>query len=86
MGQEPVIIQPASTTAFKMASQLAVVLLAKTMVPTPFGSKHAPAFAESFGQLPFVKRNVVRRVAQLVRTVNDDFLIFWDDVRLNKSG
>ena len=37
IGHEPVIIQPASTTAFKMASQLAVVLLAKTMVPIPSG-------------------------------------------------
>ena len=39
IGQEPVMIQPASTTAFKIASQLAVVLLAKTMVPIPSGRR-----------------------------------------------
>ena len=38
MGQEPVMMNPASMTALRIASQEAVVLLAKTIVPTPDGA------------------------------------------------
>ncbi len=38
------MIQPASTTAFKMASQLAVVLLAKTIDANAVGRQNSPTF------------------------------------------
>jgi len=61
-----------------MASQLAVVLLAKTTVPTPSGQENAAALCESFGQLTLVEGDVVRRVAQLVGAINDNLRILWN--------
>ena len=58
MGQEPVIIQPASMTALRIASQLAVVLLAKTIVPIPSG-EDAAAFGKRLRQLALVEGDVV---------------------------
>ena len=48
------MIQPASTTACRMASQLAVVLLAKTIVPMPSGARDAPTIGKGLGQFAFV--------------------------------
>ena len=76
IGHEPVMIQPASTTAFKMASQLAVVLLAKTIVADTFGPKNAPTFANAFAKLSLIKCNILLRLAEFVRTINHDFRIF----------
>ena len=40
------------------------------------GPKNPATFSKCLGQLAFVKRNVVRGVAQLVRSINDDFCVF----------
>ena len=84
IGHEPVIIQPASTTAFKMASQLAVVLLAKTMMPMPSGRSTRRPSANAFVNSRLVKCNVLCRCAQLVWSINDDFVVLWSSVALEE--
>ena len=82
IGHEPVMIQPASTTACRMASQLAVVLLAKTTMPTPSGRSNSPTFGKCLRHLALVKGDVVRRIAQLVRSINDNLLVFGVTLRV----
>ena len=48
IGHEPVMTHPASITAFKMASHLAVVLLAKTIIPIPPGATTRRASPNGF--------------------------------------
>jgi hypothetical protein len=47
-------------------------------------AKYTPAFSKGFRQFPFVKRNVLVRLAQRVRPVHNDFFCLWHALESEK--
>ena len=84
IGQEPVIIQPASINGLQDCFPACCRLAGENDDADAVGLSNAPAFCECFGQFAFVKCDVLCRLLQLVWTVNDDLFVFRAELDLEK--